>query len=180
MNKSEIRTLISAIVFLVSGLTFILSPVSALGITLRIAGAIILIWEIVKICLLVRASEIVRVPLIELIINQFFTIVCATVIIAIPVSAIKIISVIIGIYLLATAAITIFSQLGGFHRSFGEISITAVTVIVGIWLILSPFDILRLSAICIGIALILKAIDTVWSIINSDNEDDDYFYDDRD
>ena len=56
---------------------------------------------------------------------------------------------------------------------FGETAITVVSIIVGFWLVLSPFDITRLTSICIGAALVLKGISSLWGCINDDGDDDD-------
>ena len=76
---------------------------------------------------------------------------------------------------------TVFRKLSGESKlQFGETAILVVSVIVGFWLVLSPFNIMRLTSICIGVALVLKAISEFWTYLEETEKRDseDYVTDD--
>ncbi len=165
-------TLITAIILFVSGIAFIATPVSALAVVLRIVGSIILVWEGLYIYAKTRLFIGDRLALSLFICNEAFIIICALVLLISPVGAIKALSFIIGLYLLVTAGMSLFRKLSPEDKpEFGETSITVVSIIFGFWLVLSPFDIVRLTSICIGVALLLLGINTVWSTISGDGEE---------
>lgn len=174
-------TLITAIVLLVSGIVFIASPVSALRITLRIVGALILLWEGFDIYTKTRLFDGDKLVMLLCIFNDAFVIICALILLISPLDAIKALAFILGLYLLITSGMTVFRKFsGGGKAQFGETSILVVSIIVGFWLVLSPFDITRLTAICIGVALILKAVSEFWSYLEfvEKKDADDYVTDD--
>jgi uncharacterized membrane protein HdeD (DUF308 family) len=174
-------TLINAIILLVSGITFIASPVSTLGITLRIVGALILLWEGFDIYTKTRLFGNDKLVMLLFIFNDAFVIICALILLISPVGAIKALSFIIGLYLLITSGMTVFRKLSGESKlRFGETAILVVSVIVGFWLVLSPFNIMRLTSICIGIALVLKAVSEFWTYLGETEKRDseDYVTDD--
>ncbi len=172
--------LIAAIILFLSGIAFISSPTSALAVVLRIVGGLIILWEAVYIYSKLRLFKDDRLDMLLFISNEAFLIICALIILISPLGAIKALSFIIGLYLLLTSAISLFRKISSDGKfEFGETAITVVSVIFGFWLVLSPFDILRLTAICIGVALILMGINTVWSYINNDGERDGVNHDDE-
>ena len=176
--KEKTRSLITALIMIAASIAFIASPVSAMAIVLRIVGALILIWEGF---LVIRTLKILgaRVDvLVHILLSNAFLIICALLLLVNPAGVMKILSLGIGLYLVITAGITLFSQFSSHIRpSFSATLVTVVSLILGVWLIISPFDITRLTSIFVGVAVLLKGLGLLLETLEDDggNDDDDDF-----
>ena len=169
-------TLITAILLFVSGITLAVTPLAALSIVLRIVGALILLWEGFDIYCQAKLFGGDKLATLLFIFNDAFIIICALILLISPVGAIKALSFIIGLYLLITAGMSLFGKFSENSKmQFGETAILIVSIIVGFWLVLNPINATRITAICVGVALVLKGISEFWTYLGEaetrDSED---------
>ena len=164
-------TLITAILLFVSGITLIVSPVAALSVALRIVGALALLWEGFDIYCKAKLFGGDKLALLLFIFNDAFIIICALILLISPIGAIKVLSLIIGLYLLVTAGIALFPKFSKDTKiKFGETAILIVSIIVGFWLVLNPINATRITSICVGVALVLKGISEFWTYLGEIEE----------
>ena len=179
--KEKTRSLITALVLIGAAIAFIASPVSSMAIVLRIVGALILAWEGF---LVIRTLKILGARadvLIHILLSNAFLIICALLLLVNPESVMKILSLGIGLYLVITAGVTLFGQFSSHIRpSFSATLVTVVSLLLGVWLIVSPFDITRLTSIFVGVAVLLKGLGLLLETLEDDDDGngDDFVTDD--
>ena len=168
------QKLIKAVSFLVLGLVFIFVPGTALAITLRIIGGLLLIYEaieIYEICRAYRRSSALALILI----NEVFLVILALMLLINPIGAIRTLSLIVGIYFLVFGAVGLYRSIGA--RNTRGIVINSVSALVGFLLLLLPYLFQSVITLILGIALVIKGVNLLLPFINnSNNRDNDNYY----
>lgn len=167
------QQLIKAVSFLLLGLVFIFVPGTALAITLRVIGGLILIYEaieIYEICRAYRSSTMLAL----LLINEVFLVILALMLLINPIGAIRTLSLIVGIYFLVFGAVGLYRSIGA--KDTRGIVINSVSALVGFLLLVLPYLFQSVITLILGIALVIKGVNLLLPFINNSNRDNDNYY----
>ena len=168
------QKIIKACAFLLIGLAFILVPGTALAVTLRIIGALLLVYQVLEIYEIIRANK--HSPMLALfLVNEIFLALLALMLVTNPLGAVKTLALVIGIYFLIIGAIGLYRTIG--VRDTRGIVINAISAVVGFLLLVLPYLFQSVITIILGVALIIKGVDLLLPLINNtNNSDNDTYY----
>ena len=158
-SNTNKENLITAIALCIFGISLIVFPVGALSVILRVIGAVILIAKAVKIINIVRSYT--RSPEYTVIlINEILIAVFALVLIINPASTINVITLIIGVYLLASSAMRIYTyaKMPKSAPVWVAIVFDGLSALAGLWLIFHPASLAQLVGVFIGAASLIKGV----------------------
>lgn len=168
------QKIIKACSFLIIGLAFILVPSSALSVTLRIIGGLLLIYEAIEIYEIFKAYRHSTVLSLVLI-NEVFLVLLALMLLINPLGAVRTLSLIVGIYFLVFGSVGLYRSIGA--KDIKGIVLNSVSALVGFMLLVLPYVFQSLITLILGIALIIKGVNLLLPLINnSNNKDNDNYY----
>ena len=171
--SDRLQALIKALSFLVLGLIFLFVPGAALSITLRIVGAILLVYEAFEIYSIVKSNRSSSV-LTMMLISEVFLVIFALMLLINPLGAVRAISLIVAIYFIIFGAIGLYKSVG--RKNTKAIVVNSITALIGILLLVLPYVFADLITIILGIALIVKGVNLLLPLINSNDKDKDNYY----
>ena len=178
LTKNQENTLI-AIGLIIFGLLLIIFPYGSLSIILRVIGAVILAFKVVKIVTVVRAYS--RTPAYTVIlVNEILIALLALILLINPAATIKVITLIIGVYLLITSFMRIwtYSRIKKTATVWFAITLDILTMIAGFWLLFHPASLAELVGIFLGIAALIKGLSMLFgsglTARSAKNPKDDY------
>ena len=164
------QKIIKAISFLLIGLAFIFVPGTALSVTLRIIGALVLVYEALEIYEIVRANK--NSPALALfLVNEIFVAILALMLLINPTGAVKLLSLIVAIYFIVFGAIGLYRSIDS--RDTKAIVLNSVTGGIGLLLLVLPYLFADVVTIILGIALIVKGVNLLLPLINNSGDDGD-------
>lgn len=168
MKKLKLNTgfidfwVLTALLF-IAGIAFVAAPVGAINVLLRIIGIVTLVYVIADIVIICIAVPVHGAIFTATIMTYVFTGVCALVLTIAPADAFRFLTLIAGIYLVADGFIGIYGiavrriVTPGYSFALTLVCRIALTVF-GIWLIVSPAEVQRTTAVLLGIALLFTAV----------------------
>ena len=166
------QKVIKALTFLLIGLAFIFVPGTALSVTLRIIGALVLIYEAIEIYEIVKANK--NSPALALfLVNEIFVAILALMLLINPLGAVRVLALIVAIYFIVFGAIGLYRAIGSGDTK--AIVLNAVTGGIGLLLLILPYLFTDIITIILGIALIVKGVNLLLPLINNDNDSDTYY-----
>ena len=159
-NSKNKENLITAIALCIFGIALIVFPIGALSVILRVIGAVILIAKSVKIVSIVKTYT--RSPEYTVIlINEILIAVFALILIINPASTVNVITLIIGIYLLISSAMRIYTYAKKMPKGSVAppvIVFDVLSALAGLWLIFHPASLAQLVGVFIGAASLIKGV----------------------
>lgn len=168
MKKLKLNTgfidfwVLTALLF-IAGIAFVAAPVGAINVLLRIIGIVTLVYVIADIVIISIAAPVHGAVFTATVTAYVFTGVCALVLAIAPADAFRFLTLIAGIYLVADGFIGIYGiavrriVTPGYSFALTLVCRIALTVF-GIWLIVSPAEVQRTTAVLLGIALLFTAV----------------------
>lgn len=168
MKKLKLNTgfidfwVLTALLF-IAGIAFVAAPVGAINVLLRIIGIVTLVYVIADIVIISIATPVHGAIFTATVTAYVFTGVCALVLAIAPADAFRFLTLIAGIYLVADGFIGIYGiavrriVTPGYSFALTLVCRIALTVF-GIWLIVSPAEVQRTTAVLLGIALLFTAV----------------------
>ena len=167
------QKIIKAASFLLIGLAFIFVPGTALGVTLRIIGALLLIYEAVEIYEIFKANK--TSPMLAVfLINEIFLAILALMLLINPLGAVRALALIVGIYFLIFGAIGLYRAISAGNTK--AIVTNSISAFVGFMLLVLPYIFQSVITIILGVALIVKGVNLLLPLINNNNKDNDSYY----
>ena len=171
--SEKAQRIVKASSFLLIGLVFILVPSTALAVTLRIIGALLLIYQILEIYDILRANRH-SMMLAAVITNEVFLAVLAFMLLINPLGAVKTLALIVGIYFLILGAIGLYRAIDA--RDTKAIVLNSISALVGLLLLVLPYVFQSIITIILGIALIIKGVNLLLPLINSNGRNNGNYY----
>ena len=160
------QKIVKACGFLLVGLAFIFIPGTALAVTLRIIGALLLVYQVLEIYEIYRANKN-SMMLALFLMNEIFLALLALMLVINPLGAVKTLALVVGIYFLIIGAIGLYRTIG--VRDTRGIVINAISTLVGFLLLVLPYLFQSVITIILGVALIIKGVNLLLPLINNNN-----------
>lgn len=160
MKKIVISPIASAIILAVFGIAFIVFPLGIIGTVLRIVGAALLIYEILRVIPLIKSNAGMDALLLFLI-SDIFAIVFALILLINPLGALRTLSIILGVYLMISAAVELYKLSRLPFIGWKLCIMPTVTLIIGVFLVCYPATATEVTLIIIGATIIVRAIDVL-------------------
>ncbi len=166
-KDKKLQNIITSIAMIILGFALIAAPERLFALFLRIICAVVILIEVVRIVNLVRFYK--KSPEFTVVlINEILIAAVALIVLINPTATIRILTKVLGVYLMITSCIRIYaySKLPKVSAVWVSIIFDAITAVAGFWLLIQPASLSELLGIFLGIAVIVKAVGLLISAVS--------------